>query len=247
MNDQQIFALIAATPNIRAVQIADAFDEAKCDVEASLRCMIEEGDVVASTGKLVLGGDVLEYNLTDQFLGNHENTALLAKARRSDAPKFSDQTGLENIGRTKPEMALAYLRKFHRATSVELRDVMGLNGKQYPQAYLTASIKNGEIVKTARGWELGHIKPLDSVIKHGNLILATCDAEPMPHEYLQAVQQLDKPAEAAIQASPAPALRCAIWSDGMVELQRDGRLKAQLTRSEADFIVDFILGQRQTQ
>lgn len=233
MNDQQILSLIAANPNMRAVQIADALDEAKCDVEASLRCMVEEGDIVTSIGKSALGCDVLEYNLADKFLGDRENAALLEKARTPDTPKFSDQTLLPDFGRTKPELALAYLRKFQRASSAELRAAMGLDGKQYPQAYLTASLKNGEIVKTVRGWELGNCKRAAIVPVERNL----------------------PQAEAAIPASPAPgsitliqtnrALRCAIWSHGTVELHADSQLIAVLTRDQADFIADFILGQRQ--
>lgn len=39
---------------------------------------------------------------------------------------------------------------------------------------------------------------------------------------------------------PAPVYRCAIWSDGVIEIQRNGRTVAQLTSAEADALVAFM-------
>lgn len=77
MNDQQIYALMAKTPGLRAVQIADALDQELVDVSNALRSLVEVGDVVQTKGIAPNGHQAMMYDLSDEFKKSREGKALL--------------------------------------------------------------------------------------------------------------------------------------------------------------------------
>lgn len=78
MNDQKIMELIAKTPGIRAVQLAETFDVALVDVSASLRSLVDVGDLVKNTHfDDATGRQWQVYALSDEFRRSRTGKDLL--------------------------------------------------------------------------------------------------------------------------------------------------------------------------
>lgn len=97
--------------------------------------------------------------------------------------------------------------------------------------------------------------PAENVVKVGNLIVATKDSAPIGEAMLRSLQDMTaagpalRVAPAAVQEQPTPppaveppvsVFRCALWSDGVLELQRDGRSLVELTPDEGEHFTAFM-------
>lgn len=250
MNDQQIFVLMAKTPNIRAVQIADALDVALCDVSASLRSLVEVGDVLQSKGIAPNQQPTMIYNLSEEFKKSKECRAVMAIIE-SQKPATAPPAGAPaatpapisipvfapaaKSAASRAEKGIAYLELHGATAQKDLRIAMGLTGKEYPSNFLASAIRNGKVHRDGNAWKPGAApqpKQLDNVEQVGNIIVATKDASQVP----QAVVD-------AITTAPAPTAsshRCAIWSDGTFELETNGARVAVLSHEQAHALVSFI-------
>lgn len=181
MNDQQIYQLMAKTPNIRAVQIADALDKDLSDVSEALRSLVTCGDVVAHTGEAPNRQPTRMYNLSDDFKRSKDGRALLTSVVGAmlaepvpipvpatpspvpaafPTPVFATQDEMAPV-RTKAQVVIEHLTFHKSATDAEMRTVMGLPKTSTPRAYLQAHVKSGKIVRDAGGvWTLGDGTPL---------------------------------------------------------------------------------------
>lgn len=300
MNDQMIYQLMAKTPDIRAVQIADALDKDLSDVSEALRSLVEVGDVVAHTGSAPNGQPTRLYNLSDEFKRSKDGRALLESvvgamlaepvapalppappfpepAAAVATPVFATQTEMAPV-RTKGAIAIEHLTKHQRnvdpgkrpVNDADMRAVLGLPRTSHPRAYLTAQMKSGTIVRNADGyWSLGDGTPpppagqSPSLRNYGSknkdqpVAQFPATAQPDPasappetdlpepqstNEEVTMSQPEPKPAPPETEAAPAaePVFRCGLWSDGVLELQRDGVQVVALNRGEHEQLADFM-------
>lgn len=275
MNDQKIYEFIALNQPVRAVQLADKFDVALVDVSASLRSLVDVGDLVRRTGVAPNGQPAQEYSLSESFLKSKEGKlvfarledvasiapiappapALPAAVQPMAMPSFINTTVPVPAAVNRTEVAIAHIKAQRFVSDADLRVVMGLKAGQYPSAWLATAYKNGVVKRDGKGWVMGDgavPAPAKKQPAFGgalNLPGAT------PHQAAKAIQPTDAQesvAEAAGEVSSAPSglirdepieapkFRCALWSDGVLELQRDGVQVAALTQCEGDALAAFI-------
>lgn len=276
MNDQQICTLIAKTQNIRAAHIADALDTPLVDVSASLRSLVDVGDLVKSTHfDDATGRQWQVYALSDEYKKSREFKALkldgaLGAAATVDPKPVPAQTGMPASAAppaatgSKVDRAIACITKLGSATEDQLRDAMGLLPKAYVGAYLASALKAGRVARDGDRWKLGAGKPQrpaeqlvhdqGSVVRVGNVIVATRDSTVVPTEVKAALTEMataavtelrkPEPAPPAARVAAAPkAYRCAVWSDSMVEIWKSGTA-VRITQDELEEIAAFVAERR---
>lgn len=169
---------------------------------------------------------------------------------------------------TRVQRAIDHLTLFKTATDEQIRDAMGLSALAAPKAYLASAIKTGRVSKGANGWQLGRCDPVRKPfsISTPKCPVAQFDkhAQPVTKEEVKdlppaVVEQLSKPAQElakedhdewievpevdppAIAQAPSPAVfRCGLWSDGVLELQRNGRTVVMLDQGEHEQLGAFM-------
>jgi pyruvate dehydrogenase E2 component (dihydrolipoamide acetyltransferase) len=141
------------------------------------------------------------------------------------------------------QRGVAYIVSRESVVESDLRAAMGLSKGRYPSAYLVAAIQAGKVHKDGAIWKAGRAPtaPLDSVVAVGNIVVASKDSSPIPQAVVDAISS---PAEErAVAAPPAPAdpiFRCGLWSDGVLELQRNGSTVAVLQQAEGEQLASFV-------
>lgn len=209
--------LIKSRPEIRTVEIADIID---CDpelIEPALRPHIAAGDiqvlpVIAPNGRTVNG-----------FIWRKPEAA----QSQIEVPVFAAQTS-PPAGTSKIDLAIRFIRSNGSATSAELRRVMDLGPGQTPIAYLGGALKDGRLRKHGVNYYLGDQK-VDG---------AAAEPEPKPSKARRPAGRRSQfpPASAAAIPPQPPAFRCGSWSDGVLELQRDGQTLVLLTADEQQLL-----------
>lgn len=173
MNDQKIYELIARTPQIRAVQIADALDQELSDVSEALRALVAEGDVVRTSATAPNGQPAQIYTLSDQFKKTNEYKSIMAKmvsaspqpaapsptlpaAAVDPVPVFAVMAELVPVGMTRIASAVEFVaNNYGRVTGVQMMKHMGLRTGQAPVSYLSGAIKDGRLARDGSDWILG--------------------------------------------------------------------------------------------
>jgi hypothetical protein len=245
MNDQQIYALMAKTPGIRAVQIADALDAPLSDVSAALRPLVEVGDVVQTKGFSPNGHPAQVYELSDAFKKSREGKELLARlgtpaeAKPAPAAELAETVKLPAAAveaappvrhgptATKVDRAIAFITRFGSASDNQLRDVMDLPPKAYVGAYLASACKAGRVIRDGDRWKLcgAPAKPLDNLEVVGNVIIATRDHTPVPVEVKAAITEMATAAMSELQA-PLPKIRTAVVDEVFVSSRDESKFDA---------------------
>lgn len=153
------------------------------------------------------------------------------------------------------DLAIRHVKDKGPSSDADIRQVLGLRAGQYPSGMLQRAVKDGRLIKDGRNWTLGTGTPPAPEQKRppfgGSLGLAGATPRPAP---LPA--PLEVPAACAVESAPAaaappaaiaaepaaplPAFRCGLWSDGMLELQRNGVQVAQLSREEGEAVAAFM-------
>lgn len=149
---------------------------------------------------------------------------------------------------TKVDRALAHLAK-GPSTGVELAKVIGIDRPSDLNGYLAGPRKRNQIVRDGDLWKLASALAPSNVEVVGNVIIATRDQAPVPPEVKAAVAEmasaavteLRKPEPAPAAAAPPKAYRCAIWTDGTIEIckRKDGQ-HIELSQAELDEICLFV-------
>lgn len=269
MNDQQIYLLMLKTPDIRAVQIADALDQELVDVSSALRDLVAAGDVVQAKGMSPNGHPAQIYNLSADFKKSKDFVALAAivieKALVVSPPAAAvvaavaavvapvvaigpavppvPPVGFAPIG-TRVDRALAFITKNGSANTAQLRAAMGLNTSQAPSSFIAPAVKNGRIVRDGAVWKLGtgkpaaavpaaHIPPAEIPVRAAPPTPAAVPAPPAAAMELLSV--------APVAPKAATVYRCGLWSDGVLELQRDGATVARLTHADGEQMAGVII------
>lgn len=254
-----IYTLIAQRPQIRTVEIADIIDCEPELVQPALALEIAAGDIVvhevtAPNGRPANGFEFSPaFRLTAAYRGIAERAGIihpgaseavaqpaatapvLAPAPRK-RPKTSagvqwrepveDKSSVPVAKPTYPDRAIAFIRENGgRVNNEVLRVALELGPGTSPSSYVRSGVADGRLAREGRDWVLG----------------ANADA---PRRYQPGVTKpraMAPPAPVAAVDAPAPGLlRCAIWSDGVLELQRDGRTIACLSPGERAALDQFL-------
>ncbi|RFP19176.1 hypothetical protein [Duganella sp. BJB475] len=159
-------------------------------------------------------------------------------------------------GINRAEAGVACIRLHGSVSDADLRVAMGLRAGQYPSAWLGAAIKRGDINKDGKNWTPG---PGSEVKRQpafgGSLGLPgatphVSSAPPVPKFKDSAAPPAalmagadDEPSVSAVAVPPK--FRCGLWSDGVLELQRNGVTVAELERDEGETVAAFMARLRQ--
>ncbi len=170
MKDEQIYQLMSRKPDILALQICDALNADLKDVSASLRLLVDVGDVVRHSWPGPNGATAQMYNLSDAFKKSRAGVALMAAAAEIAAalasvapldpvapvetPVFANATALPHQG-SKVDRAVSFVLQHKLASDDDLRTVMDIVKPAHPKAYLVAAIKSGKLHRGPNGWAPG--------------------------------------------------------------------------------------------
>lgn len=236
MNDQKIYELLAKTPDIRAVQIADALDQELTDVSDALKALVDEGDVVRHAGTAPNGQPAQIYNLSQTFMRSAEYKAIKAQLDAAPAPAVTSTAKVAEsvpaVHAAAPKVsriddAIAFIRLMGKVTTAELKQHMGLGSGASPASWLNTAIQDGRLVRNGNHWTIGKGKPVASESAQKSPAAAA------PETAAAAVI----PPTASTPTSPA--FRCGLWSDNVLDLQRDGVTLTTLTRTEGEHMASF--------
>jgi len=269
MNDQAILEQIALNPKCRAVQLADRLDRDLDDVQGQLAGLIVVGDVIASNGTSPAGTPCQLYDLSDAFKESDAYKPILVKTLAAQFAAFRPDLGkTDRAIEFVRERGTATSSELHAVLQLDPREApsqflvnavrngrlvkdgkhwtLGPNApeaipatREPPELAVSTSptLRVCEKLRRAAqsmpdalesGAELGKREPLEVPR------FADRDAtEPLQ----QLKQVLREPAPVVV-----PRFRFAIWSDGQVEIQRNGMQLAQLPREVADDFARFMTG-----
>lgn len=301
MIGHNVLEVIAGTPNCRAVQIVDKLDMDAEEVLASIKALIQVGDVESSEGKAPNGLPCTVYNVSERFKATATYASLVAK---STAANFA-APGLNRV-----ERAIEWVRQHGTATSAELHAVMGLDDNEAPSKVLTSALTTKRLVKDGKNWTLGPgpggevsapspacapkvdvvvtprflppapsappaeafadqpqsaasrvfadmaADPAPKVTRVRNAKPREKGEEPAPPVIVEPVQPA-RPAVPAVELdqivvalhpsiesqpdpAPEPVYRCALWSDGVLEVQRNGLTVAEMPQAAAESLASFL-------
>lgn len=159
-------------------------------------------------------------------------------------------------GGTRVDRAIACVTRTGTASDEEMRLAMGIEKPTAPAAYLGTAIRRGKLHKSAGIWKAGPapagtVKEGFSFAKEKGPV-AQFGPEVQPEELVDLprdlVEQLSKPVQQMAEAQtpvpapsfPAGSFRCGLWSDGVLEICRDGKVIAALSPDEVDHVAQFI-------
>ena len=209
-----IVDLIQKRPLIRTVEIADIVDCEPDRVEAALSGHIARGEVIVTPVIAPNGRTVNGYEFK-------------APAAQVAIPRLIEAT--EPPAASKVDAAIRYIKANGTATGPDLRRIMGLTDKQAPAAFLAGALRDGRLRKVGANFGLGA-----GVTTPESLSARVPAATSAPSQRRRYARH-PKPASA-----PPPAeapFRCAIWSDGVMELRRGAETFATLTAAELVVVV----------
>lgn len=171
---------------------------------------------------------------------------------------------------SRAERAIAFIKLHGSATDTELREYLVMRQEEYPSSVLTHAVKAGRVTRRNNRWVPGDGRPVmdpPASPAFGRISLKGSTPTPVPSVKPFLADRVEPPVKPsgvkkpksapapvstdpaagathpASDIEPARAYRCAIWSDGMVELQANGRTVAMLARVEAEFIAGFMAQQ----
>jgi hypothetical protein len=250
MYTEAILKLIAERPGIRAVEIADKIDCEVDAVERSISEQIESGYVrheviTAPNGRLTPAFWMKDVQLevapvalkaprvpkvevsTPVVALTAEDLPVQADAPAAPGPEAppapvasvpgSSRPPAAPPARTKVDIAMEFIRNQpdHTASDDDFRALLGLRKDQHPSVYLSTQRRKGLIHKDIDVWRLG---PRKSAADHPS-------AEPVS-------QIAEQPG--------AAEFRCALWSDGELQLARGEQIAMRLTAAEVGRLCNYL-------
>lgn len=239
MYTDAILMAIAERPGIRAVEIADKVD---CDIEAVERSIREEIDAGNVRREIITGPNAkptLAFWMKDTPAGKPpgatpkapkavpvQSVAVSAAPAPAaielvpSAPEVviaSPPPATIESGRTKVDILMDFIRSQpdQAATDDQLRQVIGLRKDQHPSTFLSTQRRRGEIHKDIDMWRLGPRKTIGSAA-----------------------------APEAPVIDPDADFRCALWSDGELQLARGDQIALRLSAAEVGHLRNYLAGSR---
>jgi hypothetical protein len=188
---------------------------------------------------------------------------------KPSAPAESPAT---STGANRAELGVAHILKHGSVSDADLRQAIGLRAGQYPSAWLGAAIKRGDVNKDGREWKPGRGVEIRTQPAFGGA-LGLAGATPratggiVPNDAWDGRKlagevrphlPADAPADPVVvkelvahlkqinsELTAPPKFRCGLWSDGVLELQRNGVTVAELEQGEGETVAAFMARLRQ--
>lgn len=257
MDDRKIFECIAKKqPGVRAVQISDLLNVDLAEVSEALRELVASGELVRSAGFAPNGTAAQLYDFSPSFKASNDYKAVMAAmpAPAAAAPVKAGEVP------SRAERAVAYILKHGAATDDDLRTELVMRAGEYPSSILGHAVKSGKVTRVNNKWVPGDGRPVMDPPKADfnapkasirrvapvavpSFLGTRVEAPAKPDGGTGVPKKRADVAPVVEVPAAAQPLRCAIWSDGMVELQSDGRTVVTLARHEAEFIARFMVMQ----
>lgn len=247
-----IIALIARNPMLRTAQIADRLDLTIDLVDALLRPLLIAGTVTEQEVIAPNQRPAMAYEVSEQFKLTAEYRTIMSggeieaaptggsvapvpaapapvaapPAPAAPAPARVEQLPAKDIDAapakpgTRVSRGIAYITANGSATNDQLRTAMGLEPGAAVSNYLGRAVLDGRLARDGENWVLGSGEPPA--------------AEGPKDEPGKPLQELKR-----ALADPL-RYRCALWSDGQIEIQRDGATLASLPREVAEEMARFV-------
>ncbi len=246
MDERKIFECIAKKqPGVRAVQISDLLDVPLSEVSEALRDLVEGGQLVRKSGFAPNGAPAQQYDFSESFKATNDYKAVMASVApasvafevKSVAP-VPNQPAQKAVDVSTSERLVAHILKTGGATDDQLRAAVGLKSTQYPSSYLSHAQKVGRITRRGVKWIPADGRAPALPPKSTNVPSFLAETKPAVPTVKPKEVPIVPPEKVSASAQP---LRCGIWSDGVVELQRGGSPIAFLSQDEADFMAAFLV------
>lgn len=180
---------------------------------------------------------------------------MVAAAKKAPTPDNTSAPVPAAPKKSRTDDAIEYIRHRGRVSTAELKMHMGLKSGEAPANWLALPIRDGRLARDGVYWMIGGgpvgaasttTKPTvarGAIPKLGDALAAKSPEKPLERVEQPAAPELPAPAVEAVATPPAQPegrFRCGLWSDGVLELQRDGVTLTELTRGEGEHMADFI-------
>jgi hypothetical protein len=264
MNDQGIIEQIAQTPKCRAVQLADRLDIALEDVQASLAGLIAVGDVVSEPGTSPAGMACQLYDLSERFKASAAYNPIAVKAHAARfAAAHADLNKTERaiafvrkhgtassyelhvvLGLKPSDQASNYLT--HAVTDGRLaRDGKNWTLGSATQAPVASAAAGNDQPQPAAGIAtnaapLQQSAPLAGVPQSVPAKTGTPRRSASASRGGVAAPMTDQPGAPKANEPGVPVYRCALWSDGVLEVQKDGATVAAMEQAAGESLAAFL-------
>lgn len=256
---EEIIVLIGANPGIRTVQIAD---KVNCEidlVEGSIEKELASGAIVkrsvlAPNNRKATGFWMASVAPAEDLPA--ELVSELSKKGQAEVLRAQEAAAKP---KTRVQMAIDFItaQPNQIATGAELHRAMGLKPNETPSSFLQGPLSDRRLLKDGKFWTIGDgIKPApQSVVpKPENAPIEQVEKPVAPAPAAPPVQLPESPAPAAsafpsivsaiavkpvAETSISAQFRCALWSTGELEMERDGASVLQLSAEEAAHLRKF--------
>lgn len=232
----KLLELIAKVPMMRTVQIADRLDIPVDQADELLRQSLQAGHIIEHEVDAPNNRKAMAYELSAQYMAANALAPSPRTVERTQefAPTANGVT--RNREPTKVDRAIAYVRKNGPSSSAQLHTELGLAEGVHVSSYLGSAVRGGRMLRDGNLWSLpgaGTLAPAD-IPKFSTIRSTSPAGESVP-------QQAVGTAEPAPQCPGAlTAFRCALWSDGTFEIQRNGATIASLHPSEHSAVIETL-------
>jgi hypothetical protein len=230
----QIRQLLSKQPGLRTIQLCDKIDLSIDQTKDLLDEMVTEGTLKA-------------YEVDSPAGGGRKATAY---------DLIENERGSEAARPTYAVRASAFIQasETKSATSAELHTLFGLNANEYASSYLIGAVRDGRLVKDGKTWTLGSADPQPQTDGAESAPgLGQSQAQPAAAVVVPKFVTSPEPAparpvrEKRAHLSPAadpeqrdPVYRCCLWSDGILEVQKDGKTVAALEQAAGESLRCFL-------
>jgi hypothetical protein len=230
------------------------------EVDAQLRQQVIAGNVIEHETTAPNGRPAMAYELSAHFKGSvayrtmtgtatgapqaepaQGDGTVVAPSAPAGAPAAPDhrvvqhRAGVKKV--TNVDRAIAFLVEHRSATSNELRELLNLPSGVHPSSYLTSAVHSGRILRDGDCWTL----PAEIVSTSPKSPAAPQQAKEQANAEQPTRDESMRPLKELRQALRAPAgYRCALWSDDVLEVQRDGVTVAELPKAAGETLAAFL-------
>ncbi|MCC6071430.1 hypothetical protein ACFSQU_17975 [Massilia sp. GCM10020059] len=232
----KLLDLIAKVPMVRTVQIADRLDMPVDQADKLLRQSLQAGHIIEHEVDAPNNRKAMAYELSAQYMAANALAQPAKPVEPSHQPVAVVTDDRTTRPQTKVDRAIAYVRENGPSTSTQLHAELGLAEGVHVSSYLGTAVRDGRMLRDGNTWSLpgaGTVAPAE-IPKFSTIRSVSSVSE-------SASQQSGETAKAAAQASSTPAaFRCALWSDGTFEIQRNGATIANLLPHELDTVIETL-------
>jgi hypothetical protein len=226
--------LIAAQPKIRSVDLAELMDCEPAQIVLALQPYVDRGEIFMRLVTAPNGATVTEYEcsagLKAHLLLTKATMATMATVVIESVPESSTLKFVPAERPAKPapvpkaelthaDRVIDYIRaNGGRTTSLQLCEFLGLKPRHYPSNYLRGAVHAGRLIKKGNYWTLGANEIRDVQVSPAPL------PAPMPEPTNES----------------EPELACALWSNGDLQVNRNGAILAIFRDAEVQQIAAFL-------